>query len=230
MRQLATDLWVHETTVRVLGMNSPLRTAVVRLPDGGLWVHSPVPPSEALGDALAALGPVRFLVAANDHHSRWLSDWRAAYPQAAVHVAPGLARRPAGQAADLVFGPGLADCWPGVLRQRFIDGVPLLSETVFLHLASRTLIVTDLVHDYRANAPSGGLWPVMRALGFRGLCIAPAVRLPGVVRDRAAFGDSLRTLCDWDIARIVVCHGAVVEDDAATALRTLARPYLAPGA
>jgi hypothetical protein len=164
MRLLDPELWVHETAVRSLGMWSPLRTTIVRLPGNRLWVHSPVPLSPALQSELASIGSVAYLVEANNHHHRWLGEWQAAYPDAEVFVAPGLARTLRGLGEHKVLSEDTASCWPGVLSQRFMSGAPLFDETVFLHEPSRSLIVTDLVHNYTSLKPSGllawFLWPL----------------------------------------------------------------------
>lgn len=42
--------------------------AVVKLPDGSLWVHSPVDLDKPLKEALASLGPVGHIVSPNYEH------------------------------------------------------------------------------------------------------------------------------------------------------------------
>jgi hypothetical protein len=230
MRLLAADLWVHETAVRLLGMWSPLRTTIVRLPGDRLWVHSPVPLTPALKSELASIGSVAYLVEANNHHHRWLGEWQAAYPEAEVFVAPGLVRTLRTLGAHTVLAEDTPAYWPGVLRQRFMSGAPLFSETVFLHEASRSLIVTDLVHNYTSLKPSGllawFLWPLFALLGFRGVCLAPPLRIPGVRRDPSAFAAALREITTWNVSRIVVCHGAVLEVDAAKTLAAQSAKHL----
>ncbi|EOD18559.1 hypothetical protein EMIHUDRAFT_50494, partial [Emiliania huxleyi CCMP1516] len=66
------------------------KMAVVRLPDGTLWVHSPVELDSALRDALAALGPVRHVVTPNTEHQKYASDWLREYPEATGYSCPGL--------------------------------------------------------------------------------------------------------------------------------------------
>ncbi|MFX7674953.1 DUF4336 domain-containing protein, partial [Acinetobacter baumannii] len=62
-KQVAGDLWIidgHEVRKRSFGLRIPFptRMTVVRLPDGGLWIHSPVAPDEALFEAIERLGSV----------------------------------------------------------------------------------------------------------------------------------------------------------------------------
>ena len=82
------DLWITDgPPVDVVGFRYPTRMAVVRLPDGGLWLWSPVGLSMDLRDAVNALGPVQHLIGPNSlHHlsglARW--RWRALDPQGRV--------------------------------------------------------------------------------------------------------------------------------------------------
>jgi hypothetical protein len=104
------------------------------------------------------------------------------------------------------------------------------SETVFLHETTRSLIVTDIVHNYDGLRPSGLLasllWPVFALIGFRGTCLAPLLRIPGIRRDRSAFAAALRVINAWNVSRVVVCHGAVLETDASNVLTALSTRYL----
>jgi hypothetical protein len=63
LQPIAANLWhaVHHFTAAGLPVTS--RMTVVRLADGRLWLHSPVPIDAAMRVQLAALGPVAFGVA-----------------------------------------------------------------------------------------------------------------------------------------------------------------------
>src|SRR3546814_19183841 len=78
-------------------MPLPTRMTIIRLADGGLWIHSPTTDDERVFAAVAALGPVRHLIAPNTIHYWWVPDWYRRFPDATVHLAPGVverARRP----------------------------------------------------------------------------------------------------------------------------------------
>ena len=44
LRQLDPDLWTLEAPLRLYGLRIGARMTLIRLPDGGLFVHSPVEP------------------------------------------------------------------------------------------------------------------------------------------------------------------------------------------
>ena len=75
----------------------PTRMTVVRLEDGGLWLHSPIAPDEALFAEIEKLGEVRWLIAPNSIHYWYMADWIERYPQAQTLAVPDLdvkAKRP----------------------------------------------------------------------------------------------------------------------------------------
>ena len=82
LRPLREDLHVLEVPFRAAGLELGGRMTVIRLPDGGLWIHSPVRVDGATRPAVEALGPVRFLVAPSLMHHLFLPEWAAAYPEA----------------------------------------------------------------------------------------------------------------------------------------------------
>jgi len=50
-----------------LGLKFPFPTCMtlIRLPDGGLWIHSPTSLTDALAGQVLQAGPVQFLIACN---------------------------------------------------------------------------------------------------------------------------------------------------------------------
>ena len=60
------QLWTHDQLQGVVNVNVPVRSTVIRLADGGLWVHNPVAPTpeyvRMIRDLEAAHGPVKHIV------------------------------------------------------------------------------------------------------------------------------------------------------------------------
>lgn len=235
LSQIDENLWAAEHDLFMPGrVHFRTRMTVIRLRGGGLVLHSPVPIDDALAAELAALGPVEHLVAPCCLHHLFLPDAIARYPGATVHGAPGLAEKRGDIRFDAVLGAGPA-AWDGELETRRIEGAPKIGEVVFYHRATRTLIVTDLVF----NIHEVKTWITVLVLRF----IARAYRAFAQSRvwrfvtvDRAAAAASARDVLAWDIERVVMAHGRVVEHDARAQLeRALAwmlagRPALAAAA
>nr|AYM54005.1 hypothetical protein [Pyxidicoccus fallax] len=186
------------------------RMTVIRLPDGGLWVHSPVRFSPEARAAVDALGPVRFLLAPNLWHHLAMQDWAAAYPEAKVAAPAGLRRKRPDLRIDLELGDTPDAGWAGVIDQVHVRGMPEFDEYVFFHRPSRTVLLTDLAFNIhrtdswltRTYLKFSGAW---RQLGTTYLARAVLMKDMGAVRA------SLDKVLAWNAERVVVCHGDVVE-------------------
>jgi hypothetical protein len=195
----------------------------VRTEDGALAVLSPPPDEQSQRDA-AALGHIAALVAPNSFHYGGLPGWAAAFPEARIFLAPGLAARrpelPAGEALD----EGMPTPFADVLPHAVFGPVRGVSEVVFLHRPSRTLILTDLCFHIREAPWRDRLgWRVLGAWRrFGPSRTARAVLL----RDRAAVAAFVERLCTWPFERVVVAHGEVFEGASAATLREAFRSYL----
>lgn len=69
------------------------RMCVIQLPDGNLWVHSPVGLDEETKAALKKLGTVKYVVSPNYEHLKYAKQWSAEYPEAKMWGCPGLSER-----------------------------------------------------------------------------------------------------------------------------------------
>lgn len=218
LRALAPDLWVAERPLRVGGwIDVGTRMAVVRLADGGLLLHSPVALDDATRRAVEALGPVRAIVAPNKVHHFFAGDWKAAHPKARLFGAPGLPEKRRDLAFDEVLGDTPSALWSDRLDQVWMTGASYMNEVVFLHRASRTLILTDLAMNVRSPRPrSRALW--FRLTGSYGR-LAPNRLVRLLIRDRAAFRRALDRVLSWDFDRVSVTHGDVLESGGRHALR-----------
>ncbi len=200
-----------------MGMPLGRQIVVVRLPGGGLWIHSPVPMTPALRAELAALGEVRHVVGPILWHDECLREFQAEFPQALFHAAPGLAA----QKKDVRFGAELSDAphpdWAGVLEQHLVRGMPKLNEVVFFHAASRSLIIADLAFNL---GPDGSWWfaLLMRAYGAWNR-FGPTLLAKTLMKDKAAARASLDRILEWDFDRVIVGHGRNVETDAKRVFR-----------
>jgi len=217
-RQLDAGLWVVDhPDFRTGGVPIGTRTTLVRLADGGLWMHSPGPLPHALVQAIDAIGPVRFIVAPNAFHHFFVADAARAWPEASVHLAPGLAEKRKDLSCDAELGDAPPPAWKNELDQCLLRGVPRMSEVVFLHRASRTLIATDLAFNVREVAsPFARLF--FRLTGVYGkFATSRVLRL--LTRDRGAARESVHRILAWDFDRVVVTHGEVLESGGREALR-----------
>ena len=229
MIAVGPGLWLAEgPVIRFWGMPFPTRMVVARLANGGLWLHSPVAASPELVAEVAALGPVRHLIAPNWVHYAYLPEWQALFPEAKTWAAAGVKRRAARRGvkirwdADLALD--LAPVWAGEIDLHEVKGHPQHREWVFLHRASRSLILTDLVQALEpermtlrealvarllAGTRPGGAMPLLMRLGF---ALSPG-----------ALGRAVRHMLDWRPERLIYAHGPLPTEPGEEALRAAFR-------
>jgi len=209
LTQLAPDLWAATRPLPLIVGDIGTRMVVVRLPDGGLLLHSPVRLDEATRRALDALGPVRHVVAPSLVHHLFVGDYRTAYPAARLFAAPGLPDKRRDVRFDDVLGDTAPPEWGGALELHLFRGAPRVNEIVFFQPASRTLILTDLAFNV-VSPSSGRARFFLRMVGATGR-FGPHRVLRLLIRDRAAARTSIDRILAWDFDRVTVTHGAVLE-------------------
>jgi hypothetical protein len=217
MRSLGPNLWIVDRPQRFYGLEVGTRMSVIRLDDGSLLLHSPVVLDPDLRRELDAIGRVRFAVAPNRVHHLHAGEVAQVYPEARLWIGPGLERK----RPDLKFVAILDDEapaeWRGQVDQTFFRGRPYENEVVFLHRASRTLIMCDLAFNFgpKTALPTRVLMTLIRSYGHFG----PSTLDPLLIRDRPAARASLERILAWDFDRVVVAHGDVLETGGHEALR-----------
>jgi hypothetical protein len=225
-KPVAEDVWIvdgPEIRFGFFGVRLPFptRMTIVRLPDGDLWLHSPVEPADALVDAVLRLGHVRWLVAPNRLHYWWLPDWKARFPRAEIYAAPGVgdgAKRRLPAMHPLAQLPPPA--WGGAFEQVTVAS-RVLTEVCFLHCASRTLILADLIENFELRRLRHWFHRLLVRLG--GVADpdgkTPADLRRGFRRNRPAVEAAVRKMIAWAPERIVIAHGRWYEGHAAAELR-----------
>jgi len=217
LRSLAEDIWVADRPQAFYGLSVGTRMTVIRLPGGRLLLHSPVALDTALRAELDAIGRVSYAVAPNRVHHLYAGDVAKAYPGARLWVGPGLERKRPDLAFVAVLGDDPPEEWREDVWQTFFRGRPYENEVVFLHRASRTLILCDLAFNFGPSAatPTRLLMKLLRSYGRFG----PTTLDPWLIRDRDAARQSLERILAWDFDRVVVAHGDVLESGGRDGLR-----------
>ncbi len=212
-KPLAQDLWlVDGPAIRFYGMPFSTRASIVRLRDGGIWVHSPTRLTDDLAAAVAALGPVRHLIAPNWIHYAYVAEWQARFPEALAWAAPGVRERARKFGMEVRFDHDLeaeppAD-WAGQIDQMIVAGSRIHREAVFFHPSSRTLILTDLIENFEpANLP----WWMRIATRLGGIS-DPDGQMPRDMRltfrkGRGALRRDVERMIGWAPERIILAHG-----------------------
>lgn len=209
LRKLAENLWTIERPQRFWGLEVGCRMTVMRLEDGSLFLHSPVALDAQLRRELDELGTVRYAVAPNRFHHLHAGDVSRAYREARLWVAAGVERkRPDLEITGVLTDDAPAE-WKREVDQLYFRGRPFENEVVFLHRASRTLVLCDLAFNFGPAAPIVTRVVLTLLGGYGGF---RTTRLdPLLIRDRGAARRSLEQILAWDFDRVVVAHGNVLE-------------------
>ena len=220
LRNLAPNLWVVDQPdfgsgpARGIGT----RMTVIKLPGGGVFLHSPIKIDDETKAALDAIGEVRAVVAPSRAHHLFVGDYVKAYPGAKLYGPPGLVgdiedfRARTGARRDLKLDAVLGDepqpDWAGETDQHLFKGAPWLNEVVFFHRPTRSVIFTDLVFNVPADFKDA--WLFYTIVGGRGR-FGPHRIIRFAIRDRKAARESVSRILQWDFDRVIVTHGDVLE-------------------
>jgi len=212
LNPIAENIWVIEHPFEVMKVKMGTRTTVVRLSNGGLWLLSPGSGLGALQAELEALGPVEALVAPNTMHHLFLPEAARLFPEAKVYGPTGLKRKQPSLAIESLQ-PEAPALWAEDIQQLRLEGLSFLQETVFFHVSSKTLILTDLAFNlqHSEHAWSRLFLRLNDAYGKFG----PSRMLRKMaLKDPVALGQSLEQVLQWDFETIVMAHGELVQNQA----------------
>ncbi len=216
LQPVADDLWIYQgTTVPFYGFPFPTRMSVVRLAGDLLWIHSPEKLNDELRQELSALGRVAYLISPNKLHHLFLAEWLEAYPTAASYAAPGLIEKRPDLRFDGELRAAAESAWAERIEQTLFRGSRAMEEAVFLHKASRTLILTDLIENFEPASLKGWQRLLARVAGI----LAPNGRTPIDWRLTFRFGErdqaraALQTMLDWRPENIILSHGRCIFGD-----------------
>ena len=209
LEQLHEDVWTATAAQTMFGLHLGTRMTVVRLPSGGLWVHSPIALETAEHAQLRELGPIEHVVAPSLYHHLHVGHFAQAHPSAQVHARPGLRKK----RRDLVIHHDLEGttptAWSKVLTSVHIEG-NMLDEVVFVHHPSRLLISCDLVENF-TTCPH-----LLTRLYLRmgGIYQKPGLSRPLrlLFRDRPRTRASLERVLSLGFDGIVLSHGDLIHE------------------
>jgi hypothetical protein len=214
LKPVAEDIWIVDGPLIRFGMpwpkmSFPTRMTVVRLAGGNLFIHSPTPLLPELRAQAARLGQPRWIIGPNRIHYWWIPDWHAAFANADVYLAPRVKE----QAGARIAIDGVAlDRREGYPWDAEIATLPVpgsfMTEVVFFHRASRTLILTDLIENFEPHK----LGLIARLLTWLGGVQDPGGSMPRDMRltfaaHRSELRAAIETMIGWNPERIILAHG-----------------------
>ena len=202
------SVWHAQQPLKFGPISLTTRMTVIRLRDGSLWVHSPIFPTRELVEELQKVGAVRYVVAPNKSHHLFFPPFLDAHPAAQGFIAAGLElKRP-----DLKrFPPVPREApWGDEIQGFFIEGLPILNETVWFHSDTGTLVLTDLLFCF-AETNRGVTALVSRLLDVRGK-LGMSRTMKWATKDKQALARSVLPLLSLPVQRVIVAHDQIIDD------------------
>jgi hypothetical protein len=235
LKSVVDDVWIVDGPVIRFGMPwpkfpFPTRMTLVRLASGELFVHSPTPLTPPLREQIERTGRVRFIVGPNRIHYWWIPEWKSAFPDAAVYLAPRIKEQAKGRIAfeGLPLTATNGYPWDAEIATLPIPG-SYMTEVEFFHRASRTLILTDLIESFEPEKVGSFFLCLLTRIGG---VSSPHGGLPRDLRLNFTWRhkDELRaaanTMLAWNPERVIFAHGRWHETNGAAELHRAFRRVL----
>jgi hypothetical protein len=226
LKPVAEDVWIVDGPAIRFGFGwpkipFPTRMTVLRLADDALFLHSPTELTPALSGEIEKLGRPCWIVAPNRIHYWWVADWRKAWPEAEVWLAPRVREQAGGRidfpARELTGPSGYP--WDDGVATLPVAG-SFMTEVVFFHRASRSLLLTDLIENFEPAKLGFVLRCLTRLAGIQD----PDGQMPRDMRltfkgRQAELRRAVETMIAWRPERVILAHGRWYDRNGAEELR-----------
>ena len=217
LRKIDSDIWVAEQPLRYFGLSIGTRMTVIRLANGELVVISPIQINETIVIQLEEIGTVRHIIAPNLYHYFFAADFKMHYANATFWAIPGLKLKKPDLAIDQVITSETSP-WDGIeylffdgFRTPSLKGFDVLNECVFFHGASRTLILTDTAIHFDESFPVITQFAARVLGGYKTLRPSLLERIATTEKDKVR--GAAEKVLRWDFERVIMAHGAIVEQN-----------------
>ncbi len=149
LQSIGKDIWLCEGgNVDFYGFAYSTRMIIVRLPDGKLWVWSPIALDDELRIEVEALGVMAHLVSPNKIHYLFLQVWGDAFRDALLWGPASTIAKCKGLNFESALSENAPKSWGDVIEIFHFTGSPAMDELVFFHAPSSTAILADLSENF----------------------------------------------------------------------------------
>lgn len=214
LKQISNNIWIVDGDVvdmnfKLFNIPFSTRMTIIRLDNGGLWIHSPIKPNLNLLSEIEQLGEVNHLIAPNVLHYSFIDEWHHLFPTAKVWLADGVEKRASKSGINLSYGESLViPSWKDEIDFIVFEGSFYVKEVIFFHKHSSTLILTDLIENIETKKLS--FWEKMLfAIGDNQY---PSGKTPRDLRLSFIFckkkaRESYQNIKLWNPQNVIISHG-----------------------
>lgn len=219
VRELSENLWVVDGAIQMPPGPLPRRMTIARLASGQLVIFSAIALDDAGMAEVDRLGRPSFLVVPNGFHREDAQAWKARYPDISV-VAPKRAVAAVNEVVQVDDTTG--DFGDASVQFVSVPGTIGESALVVRHQAGVTLVINDLIAN--VQDARGLMKLVLTLMGFAGRRPqVPRMFKKRAVEDARQVAQQFREWADLPgLKRIIVSHGAIIEEQPARLLHQLA--------
>jgi hypothetical protein len=215
LHEFAKDLWIVDgPVVRDMGAFFTTRMTIVKLSGGSICISSPVPVSFDTLREISELGSVRYLIAATPRHVWRLDLYHTLFPDAELWVSrPTLFTLQKGPLPISGYlGDTPNDAWKSDFDQLEFAG---LSEVLFLHKVSHTVILDDLIqrNPVLKDKPWTNFLFKIEGVQYPHGGVPLDMKMAFLLK-RRLFRHSLDKLLSWDFDKLIIAHGPCIESGA----------------
>lgn len=219
LQRLTDNLWCVEGSLPKMQLKRVM--SVARFDDGRLLIHNAIAVNPDVMAAIEGWGEPAFLVVPNGWHRLDAKVFRRRYPQLRVLCPAGATAR----VSEVVPVQGSYDDLPAddAVQLEHFDGVGRREGLLQVKSAEQgtTLVFNDLVFNL-PHLP-GVLGLILRLMGSTGGPRITRLSRLLMIKDRQALRAHLERLATIsDLRRIVIMHGSIIDEQAATVLRAIA--------
>lgn len=219
LREIDKDIWVAEQPFRYFGLSVGTRMTVIRLTNSReLAVISPIALNDTIASQLDELGTVKHIIAPNLYHYLFAANFKTRYPNGIFWAVPGLEVKKPDLAIDQIIksdentlSDGLLYVFFDGFRTLGLTGFDLLNECVFVHSASRTLILTDTAFHFDDSFPPLTQFATRVLGGYKSLSPSLLERIATTEKEKVR--QSVEKILCWDFERVIMAHGSIIEQN-----------------
>ncbi len=227
---IKNQIWIYEYPIRFASMDLFGRMTVIKLDNGELIIHDPGEFDSQIRQSIDDIGEVKYIIAPGSYHHLFVTDFQLKYPNAETFLCPGLERKRADIQFEWILGNMPDHRWGNVLDQVVIQGTKYMWEVAFYHRPSKTLILVDLLE----NIGDDFKHPTSLLLRFWWKFVfnmwnnpkaAPEYQMGWGNKDIVKQG--LNKILGWEVDRVILSHGELIENNVTDLLRTAWQKVLA---
>lgn len=196
-----------ESSTKVGLVEFPIRSTLLPHKDGAVLI-SPINFNEAQVHSLKQFN-VTDIVAPSDIHHLFILDAQKIFPSARLWRVPGLEKKRPEVPWTHVLGESK---WLiEEIKVLPIDGASKLSEHLFFHLPSKTLVVTDLLFNV-VRPPGLAAKIIFSIMGtYNGFAMSRLLKV--AITDKSKFRSSIEKVLKFEIENLALAHGNNVQGD-----------------